>query len=161
MTAQLQDEEKRFIEEVGIVFEQTGLPRMAGRVFGWLMICQPAYQSSSELTEALMASRGSISTTTRLLIQLGMIERFGLPGERRDHFQINPDAWKHLTGHGLADEIKMFRQLAEHGLQLLANQTHLTRKWLEEMRDVYTFLEKEFSALMERWEQEQKSRIGQ
>ena len=36
MNDKRQVEEKQFVEEVGIVFEQTGLPRMAGRVLGWL-----------------------------------------------------------------------------------------------------------------------------
>ena len=82
-----QQEAKNFVEEVGIAFEQTGLPRMAGRVFGWLLISDPPYQSSTELAEALMASKGSISTTTRLLIQLGLAERFVIPGERHDNFR--------------------------------------------------------------------------
>ena len=38
MAANLRDEEKSFIEEVGIGFEETGLPRMTGRLFGWLLI---------------------------------------------------------------------------------------------------------------------------
>jgi DNA-binding transcriptional regulator GbsR (MarR family) len=160
MIVQLPDEEKKFVEEVGIVFEQTGLPRMAGRIFGRLMICDPPYQSPSELVEALIASRGSISTMTRFLSQLGIIERFCLPGERQTYFQINPNAWKHLTGHGLIDEIKLFRQLADHGLEILADKTHVTRRWLEEMRDIYTFLEKEFPALLQRWEQTPKAKAG-
>jgi len=135
MSDQLQEEVKKFVEEVGIVFEQTGLPRMAGRIFGWLLISDPPYQSPSELAEALMASRGSISTMTRLLTQLGLIERFGMPGERHAHFRIGSDAWKHLMGHGLEDEIRMFRQLAKRGLAILANKTHPSRKWLEEMHD--------------------------
>jgi len=156
MSDQLQEEVKKFVEEVGIVFEQTGLPRMAGRIFGWLLISDPPYQSPSELAEALMASRGSISTMTRLLTQLGLIERLGMPGERHAHFRIGSDAWKHLMGRGLEDEIRMFRQLAQRGLATLANQTHPSRKWLEEMHDVYAFLEREFPALLERWEQEHK-----
>ena len=161
MTAQLLDEEKKFVEEVGIVFEQTGLPRMAGRIFGHLMICDPPYQSPSQLVDALIASRGSISTMTRLLSQLGVIERFCLPGERQTYFQISSNAWKHLTGHGLADEIRLFRQLADHGLEIMANKKHTSRKWLEEMRDIYAFLEKEFPVLWQRWEQEQKAKTGQ
>ncbi|MFC1955613.1 hypothetical protein ACFLWZ_03665 [Chloroflexota bacterium] len=35
------------------------------------MICDPPYQSPDELAEALIASKGSISSTTRLLIQMG------------------------------------------------------------------------------------------
>jgi hypothetical protein len=49
-----------------------------------------------------------------------------------------------MVGRGLSDEIKMFRELAEHGLELLAYGTPQTRKWLEEMRDIHTFLENEF-----------------
>jgi len=148
-------EEKRFAEEVGIVFEQTGLPRMAGRIFGWLLISDPPHQSTDQLAEALMASKGSISTMTRLLIQISLIERLSLPGVRHDYFRLRPDAWKHMIRRGLEDEIKMVRQLAEHGLELLTDKTALTRKWLEEMRDTYAFFEREFPVLLEHWEQEQ------
>lgn len=156
MNGSLQAEEQNFVEEVGIVFEQTGLPRMAGRILGWLLISDPPHQSTVELTEALMASKGSISTMTRHLINLGLIERISLPGVRHDYFRIRPDAWQHMIRRGLEDEISMVRQLAERGLELLAQKTPLTRKWLEEMRDVYAFLEREFPPLLVRWEEEHK-----
>ena len=146
-------EEKRFVEEVGIVFEQTGRPRMAGRILGWLFIADPPHQSMEQLTEALIASKGSISIMTRHLIQIGLIERLSLPGVRHDYFRIRPDAWQHMIRRGLEDEIRMIRQLADNGLELLKDKTPLTRKWLAEMRDVYTFLEQEFPTLVERWEQ--------
>ena len=153
-----QAEEKHFVEEVGIAFEQTGLPRAAGRIFGWLLISDPPQQSVSELTEALMASRGSISSMTRLLIQIGLIERISLPGVRHEYFHLRPDAWQHMIKHGLEDEITMFRQLAEHGLELLADKNPLTREGLEEMSDIYIFFEREFPALMESWEKERKEK---
>ena len=62
MNNNLQLEKKRFIEEVGLLFEQTGLPRMAGRILGWLLIANPPHQTTSHLTEALLASKASIST---------------------------------------------------------------------------------------------------
>lgn len=158
MNDERQLEEKRFVEEVGIVFEQTGLPRMAGRILGWLIISDPPHQSTDQLTQALMASRGSISTMTRLLIQIGLIERLSLPGVRHDYFRLRSDASHCMIRRGLEDEIKMVRQLAERGLELLADKTPVTRKWLEEMRDVYAFLEREFPALLERWEEEHKKK---
>jgi len=154
MNDKLQTEEKRFVEEVGIVFEQTGLPRMAGRILGWLFISDPPHQSTDQLTQALIASKGSISTMTRLLIQIGLIERLSLPGVRHDYFRLRPDAWHHMIRRGLEDEIRMVRQLSERGLELLTDKTLLTRKWLEEMRDVYTFLDREFPTLLEKWEKE-------
>jgi len=154
MTSNLQDEEKNFVEEVGVVFEQTGLPRMAGRVFGWLLISDPPYQSSAELAEALMASKGSISTTTRLLIQIGLVERFVRPGERYDHFRLREDALQRTIQHGLEDEIKLFLNIAHKGLGLMKDEASIRRQWLEEMYDRYTFLEREFPVLMERWQRE-------
>ena len=150
-----QVEEQNYVEEVGIIFEQTGLPRMAGRILGWLIIADPPHQSATQITEALIASKGSISTITRLLIQLGLIERVSLPGVRQDFFRIRADAWHHMIKRGLKDEIHMVRHMAERGLELLADRAPLSRKWLEEMRDVYIFLEQEFPGLLERWEQQQ------
>ncbi len=146
---------KNFVEDVGIFFEQSGLPRMAGRILGWLLICDTPQQSTSELVEALKASKGSISTTTRLLIRIGLIERFSLPGIRHDYFRIKPGVWHHLIKESQVQTTAM-RQLAERGLGLLKNKPPLNRRRLEEMRDVYTFFEREFPALLERWEQERK-----
>jgi DNA-binding transcriptional regulator GbsR (MarR family) len=152
MLGNLSDEEKGFIEEVGVVFEQTGLPRMAGRIFGWLLIAEPPYQSSSELAEVLMASKGSISTMIRLLTQIGLVERFIVPGERHDHFRLHKEALRRIIQHGLEDEIKMLKSLSEHGLVLLKGESSERRRWLEEMYQRYTFLEREFPSLLERYE---------
>jgi DNA-binding transcriptional regulator GbsR (MarR family) len=157
MVSNLRDEEKGFVEEVGIVFEQTGLPRMAGRVFGWLLIADPPYQSPAELAEVLMASKGSISTTLRLLRQLGLVEQFVIPGERHGHFRLREDALKRIIQHGLEDEIKLFQDIAQKGLGLMKGEASIRRQWLEEMYDRYTFLEKEFPALMERWQREHRA----
>ena len=150
---------RQFAEEVSIIFEQTGLPRMAGRILGWLLISDPPHQSMEQLTNALTASKGSISTTTRLLIIHGLIERISLPGVRHDYFRLRSDTWQHMIGRGLTDEIRMFRQLAEHGLGLIDEKTTANSKWLKEMLNVYTFLEQEFPALLERWEKEHQKDV--
>ena len=156
MDDERQAEKQHFVEEVGIVFEQTGLPRMAGRIFGWLLISDPPHQSTEQLAEALIASKGSISAMTRLLIQTGLIERLSLPGVRHGYFRLRTDVWRQMIRHGVEDEIKMFRQLAERGLQLPADKTPLTQHRLEEMRNMYAFLERAFPALLERWEQQRQ-----
>jgi DNA-binding transcriptional regulator GbsR (MarR family) len=148
--------EREFVEEFGIVMAQTGLPRMAGRILGWLLISDPSHQSSEQLVKGLEASKGSISSMTRFLIQVSLIERMSLPGIRRDYFRIRPDAWPNMIRRGLEDEIKMVRQLAERALGLLADKPPLTRQWLEEMCNVYNFLEREFPTLLERWAQQRE-----
>ncbi len=152
MTSKLKDVERTLVEEVGIVFESTGLPRMAGRMFGWLLISDPPYQSPAELAGVLMASKGSISTTVRLLTQLGFIERYIIPGERHDHFRLREDALKRTVRRGLEEEIKMFRELAERGLELMKDESPERMEWLEQMRDRYSFLEKTFPEMMDRYD---------
>jgi len=147
-------EKAHFIEEVGLMFELVGLPRMAGRILGWLLISEPVQQSSSHLAEVLQASKGSISTTTRLLIQIGLIERVSLPGDRRDYFQIKPHAWSQMTEQRIS-QISAFRKLAERGLDLLKDTPPPLQKRLQEMRDIHAFLERELPLLHQRWEAEE------
>ena len=155
MDDERQAEKQHFVEEAGIVFEQTGMARMAGRIFGWLLISDPPHQSTTELAEVLMASKGSISTMTRLLIRIGLIERISLPGHRHDYFRIKPGAPHQLLKDSL-DQTTAFRQLMERGLELTEGETTFNRQWLEEMRDMYIFFEREFPVLVERWEQQRK-----
>ena len=143
------DSERNFIEEVGVDFEQTGLPRMAGRLFGWLLISDPPYQSPAELAEVLRASKGSISTSIRLLTQMGFIERHVIPGSRHDNFRLPEDAITKLIRHGLVQEIEMFRSLSERGLELTKNIPAKRKSWLKEMQSRYAYLEKAFPALLE------------
>lgn len=150
---QRQLELKHFVEDVGLFFEQSGLPRMAGRVLGWLLISDPPHQSMNELVAALSASKASISNTTRLLIQIGLIERISLPDYRYDHFRIKPGAWYRLTKKQLT-LLSVFHQLAERGLDLLDDQEPSLKTRLEEMRDLYAFFERELPLLLERWERE-------
>ena len=92
-----------------------------------------------------------------LEINLGLLERFVIPGERHSHFRLREDALQRTIQHGLEDEIKLFRDIAKKGLGLMKDQSSLRRRWLEEMYDRYTFLEKEFPGLMERWQRQRKT----
>lgn len=149
--------EQHFVEEVGLFFEQWGGPRMAGRILGWLLICDPPYQSMGEVADALMASKGSISTMTRLLIQLGLIERTARPGQRRDYVQIRPGIWIDALGQRMR-AVAAYRALAERGLALLDNSAAERGERLREMRDIFAFFERELPLLIERWKQEQSAR---
>ena len=142
---------ENYIEEVGMRLEQSGMTRMAGRVLGALLVADPAEQSADELADTLQASRGSISTATRYLIQLGFIERMSKPGERRDFFRNKPHAWVEMTRRGLK-ETRQLREMAERGLELLETDDPEVRLGLEEMRDFYAFAEREFPKVFDRWD---------
>jgi DNA-binding transcriptional regulator GbsR (MarR family) len=146
-------EERHFVEDFSLYFEQMGYPRMAGRILGWLLICDPPVQSAGELADVLQASKGSLSTMTRLLIQTGLIERAGLPGQRRDYFRIKVGAWPQLIRSQLQSMIGL-HQNVERGLALLQDRDPTLQERLREAHDLYAFLERELPALLARWEQE-------
>ncbi|MEJ2288705.1 MAG: MarR family transcriptional regulator, partial [Deinococcales bacterium] len=79
-----------FIEEIGLAIEGQGLPRMAGRVLGALLVADPPEQSADELVATLHASRSSVSTMTRLLEGAGLIERVSRPGDRKLYYRNRP-----------------------------------------------------------------------
>lgn len=153
------EQEKHFIEEVGLLFDQLGLPRTAGRIMGWLLVCEPPHQTMDELTEALGVSKSAISTTIRMLIQVRLVERISLPGERKDHYRISDDAWTNAWNARMA-QVTVMRQLAERGLNLLPEENLARRQRLETMRDMYAFFERELPLLLTRWVAEQREKKG-
>jgi hypothetical protein len=146
-------EERHFVEDFSLYFEGMGYPRMAGRILGWLLICTPPIQSAGELADALQASKGSVSTMNRLLIQVGLIERAGLPGRRRDYFRIKPGAWPQLIRVQMQSMIGL-HQIVERGLAMTAGRGPEVAGRLQEAHDLYAFLERELPALLKRWESE-------
>lgn len=142
-----------YVEEFGLFFEQFGLARTAGRMLGWLLVCDPAHQTMDELVEVLQVSKSSISTTSRMLIQSGLVSKVSFPGERKDFYRVSDDAWVKAWLARNHQTIAM-RQLADRGLALLPEAELDRRSRLETMRDLYKFLEEELPKLTERWLEE-------
>lgn len=143
------EERGLYVERWGLAFEEDGLPRIAGRIWGWLLVSDPAMQTPQQLAESLAVSKGSVSTNTRLLEQAGLIERVAVPGSRRSHFRIRGDAYETLMERKLAAVVK-WRRLGEEGLALLEG-TDVSPERLEALRRFYAFIEEEQRAVMERW----------
>ena len=148
--------ELHFVEKVSRHFEQMGFPRMGGRVFAWLLISESPQASMDELAKALRASKSSISSMTRLLIQVDLLEAVSVPGVHRDYFRIRNDAWTNALKDRL-DQAITFRQLADEGLALLKDTEPERVRRLQEMHLMYAFLEREIPILMERWEKERQT----
>lgn len=107
--------EERFIEAMGLAHEEDRLPRIAGRLVG-LLILSPDPVRFDHLAERLRVSRASISTNTRLLENMGVIQRVTRPGDRRDYFQINEEPGLLLR---IADRYRSRQASAEQMKQAL------------------------------------------
>ncbi|NOY55187.1 MAG: MarR family transcriptional regulator [Actinobacteria bacterium] len=109
----------------------------------------PPGQSTGELVKALGTSKSSTSTMSRLLEQVGLIDRYRKPGSREMHHRVTPGAWQTVFERQ-GDEIINLRRLAERGIAAVGNDTNRGNR-LVEMRDAFLFWEREWPALMERW----------
>ncbi|MBF0429958.1 MAG: MarR family transcriptional regulator [Fibrobacteria bacterium] len=145
-------EEQQYIEEIGLYFEKLGLPRMPGRILGRLLICDPPHQSLQELADALQASKGSISTSTRMLIQAGFVERMSFPKDRNDYYQLKSNIWSHHFKRQM-ESIVDFKILIQKGMTMLEHEPLAKQNRLKEMLEFYEWLEETMPSFMTLWEQ--------
>jgi DNA-binding Lrp family transcriptional regulator len=80
----------QFIERMGLAAESDGLSRIAGRLFGALLLADHP-RSLDDLAEQLAVSKASVSTEARRLLDRGVAERVGKTGDRRDYYTLTPD----------------------------------------------------------------------
>ena len=99
-----------FIESMGRQFEEDGAPRIAGRLFGFLML-QEEPSSLDDVAEQLQVSKGSASSNARLLEQLGIAERVTRAGDRRDYYQISHDIGERTLERALQGLERMLQRL--------------------------------------------------
>ncbi len=151
----MRQDEETFVEQVAAMLAGGGLPRMAGRIWGYLLICEPVEQTAGDLADALHASRGSISGMVRLLEPAGLVRRSTRRGDRREWFSVPPGSVIAILESRHPTTVA-WRRLAEHGLSLLAGRPPEVRSRLEEVRDVYAFMERELPELLARFKAERE-----
>ncbi|GGL19227.1 GbsR/MarR family transcriptional regulator [Planomonospora parontospora] len=145
------DAELDFVDEVAAFFAREGMPLIAGRVIGWLLISDPPEQSAAQLADVLRVSRSSISSATRLLTPSGLVGGVRRRGERQEYFRIAVDGWSRMLANRYA-KTAAFRELTETGLRALADSPPQRRERLHNVNELYRFLEAELPALWQRWE---------
>jgi DNA-binding transcriptional regulator GbsR (MarR family) len=158
MTRETSPELETFVEALGMQLEQeNGVPRMIGRILAWLLVCDPPEQSAAELADALLASKGSISTATRVLLRMGLVERVRFTGERFDRFRARPEAWAEAMRRD--DQMRMFRAVLKQGLDALADAPPERRARLEETDAVYAWWEERLPALWDEYVEYRRKRL--
>jgi DNA-binding Lrp family transcriptional regulator len=141
--------ERRYAEEAGVVLAGMGLPPAYGKLLGWLLICDPPRQTSAELAEALNLSKGSVSAGMRMLEKSGLARRVPIPGRRGHAYEMSPEAIIRIAAD--PTQFRRFRELMEHGLQVIGGEEGPRARRLRITRDFYAFIERELPKLTERF----------
>jgi DNA-binding transcriptional regulator GbsR (MarR family) len=146
-----------FADRLGRFFEDNGLPRAAGRVLAHLLTCDPPEQTFDDIVTAVAASRSTVSVATRMLVQVKLIERFGVQNQRRDRYRLRDDAWTMLLQQD-RDAASELKQLADEGLRLAETQAPAARARLRAMKEFYVFLEAAYAPIFAQWERRRSRR---
>lgn len=144
------DDELLFADHVGRFYaREHGFPPMAGRLLGYLMICDPPLQTIDELSDALLASRSAITGAVRLLEGFGLATRTRRAGERVDRVSPNLAALEPRN----FDSRLFERQAAllQQGLALLADAPPQRRAALEELLALAEFLGERLPQVLAEW----------
>ena len=126
--------------------EAMNWPPMAGRAAGVLMLSDSPL-SMTQLQEALEASKGSVSETTRLLIDNGVIERFKEPGQRQFVYRWRSDAWIGCLAHQVQATVQLLdfaESVQEDGRTL----PDVQRRRVEQMEQYYRFMTDRLQGLL-------------
>jgi DNA-binding transcriptional regulator GbsR (MarR family) len=143
-------EEAEFVDRIGLFFEMTGGSRTMGRVYGWLLICDPPQQSLTEVAAMLSVSKASVSTVARQLQEGGLIERLPSP-TRQHHYRVTPGGFTTVLNVQMS-RMGMGIEAADFGLSLLDDDRKEQRERLEDFRDFCQFSAEDYrDEFMQRW----------
>jgi DNA-binding transcriptional regulator GbsR (MarR family) len=147
----VEDREHRWAatnERLTRMLEEVGFPHTIARVYTALTLAEGEGLSTSQLVEELEVSKASVSNATQFLVGTDLVERYRVRGSREAHNRIIKGVWGPILAKKFA-AIGYIRRTAEEAMAL--DPSDKARARLEEMHDVYSFFEKEFATVLDRW----------
>lgn len=125
--------------------ERYGLPPVAGRLIGYLYVCQPAEQSINDIAKNLLTSRSAINGAVKILEAQSLVQRSRLAGTRADLISLAPLNRENM-GFDSTEYMQM-ASLAREGLELVGDDQSERRDSLEAIISLNEFMVKRLPQL--------------
>ena len=140
----------QFTDRMGMLFEAEGQPRIAGRIFGYLLVSDDP-RSLDQLAAALGVSKASVSTNARMLAEKGVLERVCRPGDRHDYYGVAPD----LFSRTMAERLKRWQRFTHavgEARRTLPIRSERVRARLRGYETAYAYMVEAIGHAVDRWE---------
>lgn len=147
MSTPLTQTESDFIENFGLMAQDDGQSRILGRIWG-LLLLRAGPIDAEEISEFLQISRASVSTNIKTLLNLRLLKRVSLAGERRDFFALEDDPYLSLMEGQIA---KLERQIAFITKSRATFAAPHAKSSLKDIESFYTLLHRGFSDGVDRY----------
>jgi hypothetical protein len=134
------DEVLEWVELVArYVWAQDRMPMIAGRILGWLMICDPPEQTAGEIAQAIGASRASLTNNLRLLSGIGFLSERTRRGDRSAYYRADEKAFDRMIQRQI-ESMGQLRDLLQGGADLTGPTERGQR--LRDAIEVFNWLER-------------------
>lgn len=138
-----------FRERFAQILVESGMPRMAARVYAELLVTDSGKLSAAKLAERLGVGASAISGAVKYLVQVRLVERGREPGDRHDFVRIHEHTWSHFISQ--SDPVLVRVQAgADDGVALLGLDSPAGRR-LDETSRFFAFMREEIRQSMAKW----------
>ena len=145
-----QDHLFRAVERFGQALEGAGMPRMAARVFAYVLADDADRYTAAELAEGLQVSPAAVSGAVRYLVDTRLLIKERVPGQRGDVFRVvDGDIWGTITS-ARRPMIDNFIAAVDDAIALVGPDTPGALR-LQETRDFLDFTRDDLADLPRRW----------
>jgi DNA-binding transcriptional regulator GbsR (MarR family) len=146
-------DEQRFVEDVARLLIPWGVPPIAARLYGYLLL-RPSPVSLDQITEDLGISKSSASVAARSLETYTLARRHSEPGTKRGLYAVADDYEAMIQ-----QQNRLLDALAEQlsaGTRIVSSKEVSAR--LEEMAEFYRVMRGAMEAAMSRWKRGRRPR---
>jgi DNA-binding transcriptional regulator GbsR (MarR family) len=148
----------RAVERIGSMFTGAGMPRMASRVFAFVLADDADRYTAAELAAGLRVSPAAISGAVRYLVDNRLLFREREPGTRADLYRIyDEDVWSTIMDARIP-LMAHWESALDEAIQTVGPDTPGGRR-LSETREFFSFMLAESLAMMERWKEHRRTLI--
>lgn len=145
----------RAVERFAQTLETSGMPRMAARVFAYVLAEDSDRYTAAELAEGLRVSPAAISGAVRYLLDARLLFREREPGMRSDLFRVyDDDVWSNIMGARLP-ALDQWVEAIDEAIGLVGAD-HPGGRRLVETREFFRFMRRETEQMMQRWREERR-----
>jgi DNA-binding transcriptional regulator GbsR (MarR family) len=153
MTNKADKDERRFTEDVARLLTPWGVPPVAARLYGYLLLC-PHPVTLDQITEDLEISKSGASVAARLLESYTLARRHSEAGTKRALYAVADDYEAMIR-----QQNRLLEALAEQltaGADIAASKMVSVR--LAEMADFYRVMRDAMEGAMSRWKRGRRPR---
>jgi DNA-binding transcriptional regulator GbsR (MarR family) len=152
----MRPDEQEFLDHWSRILATEGLPPVAGRMWAWLLVCEPADPTAEEIAHAVGASRGAISGAARMLEPSGLILRTKRRGDRREYWRSAPDAVIRVL-ETKERQVRPSLDVLDDALASLGDRSAASLQRLRDTRDLYAALAASFPAIVRQFKAERSA----